>query len=212
MKVPFAATLAVTAALAAPAAADAASIGAQGTCFVSGQPVPIAGSGFTPGGFTSLSGDAFGNAQADAAGNFSAPVSAPIVSTIAPRTVTVTATDGSNRANTAATQFPVVRDVLVSNAPVSGRPRQRTTWRFAGFAPGRPIYGHFRFKGRTQRNYRFGVAVAPCGTLVVRAARVPVQTLRSGRWVLQVDQHRTYRRSGARRVFRFQLFRTLLNN
>ncbi len=210
MKFRLAAGLAATAALAAPAAADAASIGAQGTCFVSGQPVPIAGAGFTPGAFASLGGDAFGSGQADGAGNLAAPVSAPTVSTIAPRTITITATDSANPANTAATQFPVVRDLLVSNAPVSGRPRQRTTWRFAGFAPGRPIYGHFRFDGRTRRNYRFGVAVAPCGTLVVRAPRVPVRSLRSGRWILQVDQHRTYRRSGPRRVFRFQLFRTLL--
>jgi hypothetical protein len=210
MKARIAAALAAAAALGATApAAHGASIAAQGSCFVSSRPVPIAGAGFTPGAFASLSGDAFGGAQADAAGNLVTAVTAPPATTIAPRTVTVTASDGANAANTAATRFPVVRDLFITNAPVSGRPRQRTTWRFAGFQPGRPIYGHFRFDGVTRRNFRFGRATGPCGTLVRRAPRVPVGTLRSGAWILQVDQRRTYRRTAPRRVLRFRLFRTL---
>ena len=212
MKVRSAAVLAVAAALAAPAAADASGISVQGACFVSGAPVSVTGFGFTAGAPVSIGGGAFGSTVADASGNIAATVSAPPVSTIAPRTISITATDGANPANVAGATFPVIRDVLVSNAPLSGRPRQKTTWRFAGFPPGTAIYGHYRFHGRTMTNYRFGKPTGPCGTLTVRARRVPVATsrLRSGTWTLQLDQRRHYRRSGARRVIRFRIFRTLL--
>jgi hypothetical protein len=212
MMVTTAAALAATAAFAAPAAADASGIAVRGACFVAGAPVPVTGFGFTAGARVSIGGGAFGSAVADASGNISATLRAPSVSTIRPRTISISATDGSNDANVAGASFPVIRDVLVSNAPLGGRPRQKTTWHFAGFAPGTAIYGHYRFRGRTMKNYRFGRPVGPCGTLTVRARRVPLPSsrLRSGTWTLQLDQRRRYRPSGARRVIRFRLFRTLL--
>jgi hypothetical protein len=199
-------------ALAAPAAARAATVSVPGTCFISSQPIAITGSGFTPGGPVTISGDVFGSTVADGAGNIAASVSAPFVSTIAPKRVAVTVTDATNPANRTGAFVPVIRGLLVTNAPLSGRPRQKTTWRFAGFPPGTAIYGHYRFGGRTIKNYRFGKPVGPCGTLAVRARRVPVAAgrLHSGTWTLQLDQRRHYRRSGARRVVRFRLFRTLL--
>jgi hypothetical protein len=212
MKVPFAAALAATAALAAPAAADAATLAPQGACFVSGQPIPLVGTQWVPGRPVSITGGASGAATSDAAGNFATSVAAPFVRTIAPQTVTVTATDPANPTITVAAAFPVIRDVVLSNAPVSGRPRQKTTWRFAGFPPGRTIYGHYRVGGRTVKNYRFGRATGPCGTLTVRARRVPVAAsrLRTGTWRLQLDNRRTYRRTASpRRVVRFRIFRTL---
>jgi hypothetical protein len=212
MTVTTAAALAATAALAAPAAAGASGLAVQGACFVSGARVPVTGSGFTPGAPVSIGGDASASAVADASGNITARVSAPSVSTIAPKTISISARDGANRANVAGASFPVIRDVLVSNAPLGGRPRQKTTWHFAGFPAGRAIYGHYRFRGRTMKNYRFGTPVGPCGTLTVRGRRVPLPSsrLRSGLWTLQLDQRRHYRRSGARRVIRFRLFRRLL--
>jgi hypothetical protein len=212
MKVKLAAGAAVAAALTLPAGADAAILATQGACFFTGQPVPLTGSAFTPGGIVSIGGGVAGSAQADAAGNFAAPLQAPPVSTIAPRTITVSATDAANAANTASTTFRVVRAPLTTNAPVSGRPGQRTTWRFAGFPPGQSIYGHYRVAGRTMANFRFGRAQGPCGTLTVRARRVPVSAarLRTGVWRLQIDNRRTYRRTTApRRVVRFRIFRAL---
>jgi hypothetical protein len=199
-------------ALAAPAAARAATVSVPGTCFISSQPIAITGSGFTPGGPVTISGDVFGSTVADGAGNIAASVSAPFVSTIAPKRVAVTVTDATNPANRTGAFVPVIRGLLVTNAPLSGRPRQKTTWRFAGFPPGTAIYGHYRFGGRTIKNYRFGKPVGPCGTLAVRARRVPVAAgrLHSGTWTLQLDQRRHYRRSGARRVIRFRIIRTLL--
>ena len=213
MKVPFAAALTVSAALAAPAVAGAATIAPVPgpTCFVSSRPVPLAGAQWAAGTSISITGGASGLATADAAGNFVTSVTAPFVRTIAPEVVTVTAT-GPAPGFVASTQFPVIRDFLLTNAPVSGRPRQKTTWRFAGFPVGRTIYGHYRVGGRTLKNYRFGRATGPCGTLTVRARRVPVPTsrLRSGTWRLQLDNSSTYRRTTApRRVVRFRIFRAL---
>jgi hypothetical protein len=207
-----AATAAAAAALAAPAGASAATLAVQGACFVTNAPVPVVGAGWQPGAVVSIGGGAFGSAQADAAGNIATQVQAPLVTSVAPKTITLNATIPNAPAFTAAVQFPVIRDVLLSNAPLSGRPRQQTTWHFAGFPGGVAIYGHYRVKGRTVKNYRFGKPTGPCGTLTVRARRVPVPSsrLRSGTWTLQLDQRRHYRGSGARRVIRFRIFRTLL--
>jgi len=213
MKVRIAAAATATAALAAPGAAHGATLAAQGACFVQGAQVPVVGAQWLPGSFISIGGGASGSAQADGAGNIATQVVAPPVSTIAPQTVTITAADPAQPTFTAAASFPVIRDVLLSNAPISGRPRQKTTWRFVGFrVPGTAIYGHYRFHGRTIKNYRFGKPTGPCGALTVRARRMPIASsrIRSGTWTLQLDQRRHYRRTGRRRVIRFRVFRTLL--
>ena len=212
MKVRIVAGAAVAAALAAPGTAGAAVLSAHGACFFSGQRVPLNGGAFTPGAIVTIRGGVAGTARADAAGSFAVPVQAPSVRTIAPRTVRVTATDGANAANTATATFRVVREPLTTNAPVGGRPRQTTTWRFAGFPPGRPIYGHYRVGGRTLVNFRFGRAQGRCGTLTVRTRRVPVAAnrLRTGVYRLQLDNRRTYARTTSpRRVVRFRVFRAL---
>ena len=209
MKVRLAAATAAVCALAAPTAAHAGTLTPQGGCFVTGNAVPLVGAGFAAGSTISLSGGAFGSSQADAAGNFTTQLQAPLVTTVAPRAITVTASDGTN-AGTAT--FPVVARLFNTNAPLNGRPRQKTTWRFSGFSPGTAIYGHYRFGGRTIKNYRFGKPTGPCGTLSVRARRMPIPTnrIRRGTWTLQLDQRRHYQRSGARRVIQFRIVRTLL--
>jgi hypothetical protein len=209
MRLRLAAVAGATAALAVPAAAQAGTLTAQGSCFVTGNAVPVVGTGFTAGSIVSISGGAFGSAQADAAGNFTTQLQAPLVTTVAPRTITATASDG---ANAGVATFPVIARILNTNAPLNGRPRQKTTWRFSGFPPGTAIYGHYRFGGRTIKNYRFGRPTGPCGTLTVRARRMPIAAsrIRRGTWTLQLDQRRHYRRSGARRVVRFRIIRTLL--
>jgi hypothetical protein len=181
--------LASAGAVAAPATAQAASIAVQAPCVVSDQPVTVTGSGFTPNTVITLSGDASGSATSDAGGAFSTPLTAPAVTTIAPKTFTV-------------------NGAYVSNVPINGRPAEKTTWRFAGFQSGGPVYGHFRLNGRTLRNYRFGIAKGACGTLVVRAARVPVRKLLAGKWTLQLDQSPRYASASPHRTFRFRIYRS----
>jgi hypothetical protein len=122
--------------------------------------------------------------------------------------VTVTAVDGLNPANVAILRLNVVHEAFGSNRPVAGRPRELTTWRFAGFVPGRPVYAHFLLDGRVRGDYRFGVARGDCGTLTARAARIPgVRTLAPGRWTLKLDQRMTYRASTPGSVVRFSIVR-----
>jgi hypothetical protein len=203
----LAAGLGAGALLAAPTAARAADLAATGTCFASGQRLTVAGTAFTPGAPIAIGGGATGAAQADAVGAWTTEIAAPTVTELGPKTFTLTVVDGANAANTANMRIRVVREAFGSNLPIAGRPTERTAWRFAGFAPGRPIYGHFVLGGRSRGDYRFGVARGDCGTLHVRAPRIPgVRDVRPGRWTLKLDQHLSYRATtpGSAVTFRIQ--------
>jgi hypothetical protein len=190
------------------AVADAADLTMAGTCFSSGQRITVSGAQFTPSAPVAISGDVTGAAQADPAGTFSTEIVAPAVAELGPRTVTLTAVDQLNPVNTATLRLNVVHEAFGSNRPVAGRPRDVTTWRFAGFVPGRPIYAHFLLGGRSRGDHRFGVARGACGTLTARATRIPgVRTLAPGRWTLKLDQGMTYRDSTPGSVVRFSIVR-----
>jgi hypothetical protein len=203
-----AAVAAGVALLLAPGGARAADLTAEGACFASGQPVVLSGTAFRPGTPVTISGAASGGAQADALGAFTTQITAPQMTELEPRTVSVTAVDRVNPANTATLELNVVREAFGSNVPVAGRPGEVTTWRFAGFMPDRPIYGHFMLGGRSRGDYRFGVATGPCGTLTVRVRRIPgVRELRAGRWTLKLDQRMSYRASTPGSAVRFRIVR-----
>jgi hypothetical protein len=194
-------------ALAAPAASYAGSLTVAGTCFASGQRIAVSGTAFSPGGTVALGGRVAGAAQVNTAGEFATTVTAPAVTELGPQVVPVTAVDQANPANTATTQIRVVRQAFGSNLPVAGRPDEVTTWRFAGFATGRPIYAHFLLEGQVRGDHRFGVARGDCGTLTARAARIPgVAVLQAGRWTIRLDQRRTYRAGTPGSVARFRIF------
>ena len=195
-------------ALAAPAGARAAELTVRGTCFASRQAVVISGTSFTPGGRVAITGRVRGTAQADGAGMFTTQVAAPAMKALGPRTVTLTAIDRVNPANRATLRLKVVRRAFGSNLPIAGRPRQITRWRFAGFVAGRPIYAHWVLRGRSRGDHRFGVARGDCGTLSVRARRIPgVRALRPGRWTLKLDQRKTYRPGTPGSTVRFRITR-----
>jgi hypothetical protein len=202
------AALAFVSGLGAPAAAHAGALTVTGTCFASGQSVPLAGTAFSPAGTVAIGGGVTGVAQVNMAGEFAMTLTAPAVTELGPRIVAVTAVDQANPANTATTQIKLVRQAFGSNLPVAGRPHQVTTWRFAGFAAGKPIYAHFLLGGRVRGSHRFGVAQGDCGTLTAHAARIPgVASLRPGRWTIHLDQRKTYRARTPGSVARFRIFR-----
>jgi hypothetical protein len=182
-------------------------------CFMGGETVTVQGSGFAAGATVTVqvSEGETEQAVADPTGSISVRVKAPRVTSppVAPRSFTVTATDSAGNFASAISMF-VTRTRPASNAPVEGNPNAVTTWEFANFKPGRWIYGHFRFKGTTQRTVRFGRAGdAPCGQLRVRARRVPVPRLHAGRWRLQIDQRKAYSiRTKPRFVVKFSMMRS----
>ena len=193
--------------LAVPAAAQAATIAPQQTCAFSGEKTPVVGSGFTPGALVSLSGGLSGSGTADATGQVAIAAYVPSTSSLTPKRLNFTATDSANPANTATSGVPSVKGILESNFPLSGKPGLKTTWKFAGFPPGKPIYGHFRFKGVTQVNYNFGISGGPCGIKSTLARRLPAVS-RPGTWSLQLDQKRTYSiKTTPRRVVKFTIVR-----
>ena len=211
MKVRLTATIAVAAiaVVAVPASARAARLAVSNACPVSGTKVGLAGSGFTPGATVRFGEDVSGRAVADAAGNIHATFTAAHVATLSPRRLRVTAHEAAHPRIAAGARFRVIRDVLLTNAPLQGAPRGKTTWVFVGFPARSPIYGHYRYRGRTVKNYRFGKPTGPCGTLTVRARRVPVPAsrLHAGRWTIQLDQRRRYRTRGPKRIIPFRVFR-----
>jgi hypothetical protein len=181
-------------------------------CFKPGDSVRIQGDGFMAGATVTVRVTEGPMTQkvADPTGRVVVRVIAPRVTgpAVAPRSFTVTASDSAGNVASAISMF-VTRTRPASNAPVEGNPNAVTTWEFANFKPGRWIYGHFRFKGTTQRTVRFGRAGnAPCGQLRVRARRIPVPRLHAGRWRLQIDQRKRYSiKTKPRFVVKFSLMR-----
>jgi hypothetical protein len=199
---------AIAALLVAPGGASAAQLTVTGRCFASGQRVALSGTAFTPGAPVSIAGDVTGAGQADPAGVLATAVTAPPIAELGPRRVTVTAVDQMNPANTATVRVKVVREAYGSNRPVAGRPQELTTWRFAGFAPGEPVYAHFLLDGRSRGDHRFGVARGDCGTLTARAARLAgVRAPEPGRWTLKLDQRMTYREATPGSAVTFRIVR-----
>jgi hypothetical protein len=194
--------------LLSPAVADAADLTVPTACFAAGQRLTLSGTSFTPGMPIAIAGDVTGAAQAGPDGTFTTAITAPPVAELGPRLVTVMAIDQANPANVATLRIRVVHEAYGSNRPVAGRPREITTWRFAGFVPGRPIYAHFLLGDRSRGDYRFGVARGVCGTLTARAPRIPgVSTLAPGRWTLRLDQRMTYHDGTPGSTARFSIVR-----
>lgn len=208
MRIARATAVACAALLGGPAAAHAAVAKVDRACYASGERVTVSGSGFVPGVPVSITGAATAATNAGASGAFAGVlITAPKVGSATPRTFTLKATTTTQASFTARVSFPVVRARFWSNAPISGTPSQRVTWRFAGFAPGKRIYGHLRFHGKGVTTRVFGTAHGPCGVLTVRSARVPIRHLRAGRWALKLDQERQYAASTPGRVYTFRVSR-----
>lgn len=193
----------VTAALLAAApAAPAAQITTDRSCYLPGMTMTIQGTGFTPGGGLSLGGP--GTTQltgsADPSGAFSATLNSPPASAVGatgttPADLTLTASDATSGQSATAT-VSVVPFAFGTDQGLKS-PKAQRTWRFSGFIlqPGRPIYGHFRFRGRTRANFRFGVPKGPCGTLTKHAPGIPARNVGAGTWTVQIDQNKRYKAS-----------------
>ncbi|MCW2958799.1 MAG: hypothetical protein JWP18_1602 [Solirubrobacterales bacterium] len=182
--------------LAAPAA------GAQAAPAVSvTQPCQVATfgltavlSGFAPNTDVGISGSGiFETATTDATGSVSIPFRAPALSTMDPKSqqVILTASEATGPA-TATAKFRTTNFAFGTNGGQQS-PKLKRTWSFSGLAPGKAIYGHFRYAGQTRVNHRFGLATKPCGELKVKAPGIPVKgKVNTGKWTVQIDQKRVY--------------------
>jgi hypothetical protein len=192
--------LAGAGALAVPPAAQAGVISTDLPCYVERQAATASLTGFTPNVDVQIEGDQVQAAGVtDATGSLSLTFRAPLRSSSRPGSdrIVLTASELSGPAPQppASVRFRVASFAFATSTGTRS-PTATRTWTFSGFQPGKPIYGHFRFRGRTRANYRFGVATAPCGELRRRAPGFPVRgRVEEGTWRVQVDQRPTYSRS-----------------
>lgn len=163
------------------AQASAATLSADKACYVNinpsvGAPMVITGSGFTPGGVVDLSGGTvFATATADPAGNVAFSTAAPTLATLGAGQITTPLTATDETTGAAATPLTVrSANLAVSTKPPSVRNvrKDKVTFSFSGFTPGRHIFGFYMRKKIVARA-RFGKASGPCGTLRQRALLYP---------------------------------------
>ncbi len=191
-------------ALAATPSAGAATISTDAACYVAGGQIGVSGAEFGPGNPVFLQGEQmFASVPADASGVLSATLTAPSLgAVIGPtfKSFTLTATDQTTRAAASST-IKVANLTFATNGGVKS-PKAKRIWSFSGFLqrPGKPIYGHFRYRGKTYADYRFGVPKGPCGMLKKRAPGIPAKRVRTGKWNIQVDFERRYKRNVSPRV------------
>ncbi len=165
-------------------------------------PLAVTGSGFGPGaqvtlrrGARSLSG------VAGADGTISARLSVfDLLTGTAPRSTpfTVVAEDAGGPGGNPPAQG-VSNTINLRAAPLAfsatprrARPSAKVTFRLSGFAPDRPIYAHYRYRGKVRANVALGRASNPCGLLTVKRRQIPVANAQTGLWRVQFDQSRTF--------------------
>lgn len=202
------------AALVVPAGAAAATASLDRSCYVSGQPGTLSLSGFSPNAVVSLANAELGPATVttDATGSAALTIRPPSGTDLrrpGSREIVFTATEDANPANTAKA---VGRIAPLAFATDSGTksPKAKRSWYFSGWVPGKPIYAHFRFGGKTRGTYRFGLAAGPCGVYKRRAPGIAIPgRVSRGTWTIQVDQVKRYSpRTAVKLVDRTVVFTT----
>lgn len=195
---PLAASVCALAAFAAPAGAAAIT---TAPCVVDYGPgvssMAIAGNAFTPGGTVNIATNSsakptpapLASSAVNSLGGFSGTTEPPAFNRASTneQTFNLLASDG---ANSAITQF---RQVRFGGAvkPRNGSPRGKVRYRVRGFTPGRNIYIHYRFKGKTRKNVKLGKAKSPCGKATRKLRRLPTR-VRYGLWRIYIDQEPKY--------------------
>ena len=177
------------------AGASAATLVPDQGCYVEHGAVTLHGSGFGALDLVNLSGpQVFESGNADANGGFTVTSPAPLLGTIAPgsKSFTLAATDQTTQV-TASTTINVATATFATSGGVASATAKRT-WTFSGLfqRPGKPIYGHFRFGGKTRSTYRFGVPKGACGELKAKAPLIPGASPTSGKWRVQIDFEKRY--------------------
>ena len=202
-------------------AAAAPSVTSSRACYVNTSSlakITITGAGWTPGHSVQLvSSDLFATATVAADGTFTATTDAPPLITTDPaaKTELVTVTDqgdsstGAAATGQSATSRFQIANLAVATRPQQASPRRRVTFRFSGFAPGRPVYAHYVHSGRVVATQRFGRATGACGLLQHRALLFPGGHPRYSSYTVQFDDAKRYRtRSMPKLVSSIVLFRT----
>jgi hypothetical protein len=205
------------AALIGPAAAagqaSAATIAVNKACYVDQnirgaiQPAQmiVLGSGFVPGDTVLLDtsdGTTSGSGVANSAGDIAVSMNAPTPFLKHPEgyTSVLTAEDDSVSGVIKAETFIKSTELSVATVPPTAKPSKKVTWYFAGFLPGKEIYGHYLRHRKQVARARFGRAKGVCGVLKVRAHFFPGGHQRYHTYGLQIDNSKRYRKTSIPRI------------
>ena len=205
---PAAACGALLAALAVPAAAEAASFTAPlKPCYVTAgtqakpqtEGFPVAGTGFGTNSTVSLAIDGTpvpngGALQADAAGNVVLPdtlVPSPWIRA-GQRDFTITLTDNVVP-GVVATATSKVTALAVNVKPRVAKPSDKVRFTGSGFTGAAPVYAHYVHGGKLKKTVRMAGKPGVCGTWSAKRKQIPVRRAKTGRWIVQFDQAHRYR-------------------
>lgn len=193
MRRALAVAIATGLALTGSASAQAATLTLSGSkdCYRLGDQLTLSGSGFTPAAPASiaLDGASLGEVQADAAGNFSAPLR--IADLTGVRRRTVTATDTVNPANVATAQF-LGSALAVKVRPKTGKAGRKVRIQASGFTTGKRLYAHALRRGY-RRNVFISRLKGPCRRGKARRVVLPASAP-AGVYTVQFDTRRRYSR------------------
>jgi len=195
---PFRLLLSTAIALALTAApAAAATLSALKPCYVSAgraderrETITVSGDSFTPESTVEvlIDGKVVGSAPTGTVGEFEFFVPAPFQKR-GEKAFTVTARD----AVSAVTLQSRVTNLAVFVRPKTARPSRRVRFRGRGFMLDAPVYAHYLYGGREEKTVRLARRTSgPCGTFKVKRRQIPIDNPRTGRWVVQIDQHKAY--------------------
>jgi len=184
-------------------------VAVQFGCYLSGSPMTATATSFAAGGAVDFSfdGQLSGSGTADAAGNLTQPLTAPVLDfNTYQHQYTLTATDPNNPVATASTPvFVTQRTVTMS--PKQGRPKKKIKFGVHALNPGQPVYLHYIFKKKQRYRKRLGVAKAPCGSLTKKTRFFPVNRPHTGVWTFQFDNKKRYSKHSLPRVLlKIQIF------
>jgi hypothetical protein len=187
------------------AAARAATVQTDLPCYLENRSVAVTGSGFAPGAPFSVlrDGQAIGGGTVGPDGRVTGSFASGALETgIAERAFDLTLTDGTNQA---ATKFSVSR-FRAEFRPARGNPATLRV-RFSVFGFGRmglPVYLHYlRPDGHSMRTIKLGATHSVCGSITrTRMRRLFPFRPGAGRWRLQFDTRKSYRRSAVPRIVR----------
>jgi hypothetical protein len=200
LKLRLAALASAATVVVAPAAASAATLRLDPAkpCFGTGDRLNFVGTGFTPGGIVDFTRD--GNRlradppiRADASGTVNAALT--VRKRHGRKVRTYAARDRSDPRNRASVRV-TVSEATVGIRPTTGGPT-RSRWIAAvGFTTGRTLWAHVvrMPSGRVLRNSRIGRLQGACHRLTTRR-RLFRRNAPAGRYLIQFDTRRTYRRN-----------------
>jgi hypothetical protein len=184
----------VAAVLSAPASAAGADIAVDQECYAETVgTVTITGSGYTPSSTASVTlGGTTAGVDTDVNGAFVTTLTAPSTTLKHPGAQQLTLTGTDDTTGAAATTAVNIARTGVDGVPSRSRPHKRITWNIAGFPGTKPIYGHWRIRGKTRADHRMGVPQGPCGVLHAKARQIEANQILFGLWTVQFDFNRHY--------------------